>query len=273
MAPIDSSSWPSYAKIDPSFEAVSLPHRYNSSKLTWKLIPHLPPLKSFADYSSATDLRTAIAAQVSQMLAAGIVTPPSWADLGVEKSEIGIPVRDGASLRAVVYKPTTAARGPLAVYFHGGGWTFGSPEYWEHGFALLTSMGITCVGVAYRLAPEHPFPTAAHDAIDSLKWCVEHASELDASVEEGVLLLGTSAGANLAAVASHEAVERGWGEWIRGVVLVAPGLVHPDAVKEEWREHWGSWEQNKDAPILDVRGVKWFFGKLDSLVGEPGLIW
>ena len=201
------------------------------------------------------------------MLAAGIVKPPSWDTLGVEKKEIHIPVRD-TTLRAVLYKPTTTAPGPLAVYFHGGGWTFGWPESWEHGFAALTSMGITCVGVAYRLAPEHPFPTAAHDAIDSLKWCVEHAGEPGADPQEGVVVLGTSAGANLAAVASHEAVEQGWGERVRGVVLVGAGLVHPDAVKEELREHQRSWEQNRDAPILDVRGVEWFFGESYLLNGR-----
>ncbi|KAF3042559.1 hypothetical protein E8E11_006989 [Didymella keratinophila] len=204
MAAIDSSSWPDYAKIDPAFEA---------------LIPHLPPFKSFADYGTAADLRAAVATQVEQMLAAGVVKPPSWADLGVEKKEIQVPVRDKATLRTVVYKPTTAQPGPLAVYFHGGGWTFGWPESWEHGFAELTSLGITCVGVAYRLAPEHVFPTAANDACDSLKWCVEHAEELGADPAMGVLVLGTSAGANLAAVASHEAIEQGWGPRIRGVVL------------------------------------------------------
>lgn len=198
------------------------------------------------------------------MLAAGIVKQPAWPNLHVSKQEIQIPVRDGASLRAVLYTPKTAQPGPLAVYFHGGGWTFGWPESWEHGFAVLTSMGITCVGVAYRLAPEHVFPTPVNDVCDSLKWCVEHVEELGASPDQGVLLLGTSAGANMAAVASHEAVEQGWGGRIRGVVLVGAGTVHCDAVPEEWREHQKSWEQNKGAPILDVKGAKWFFGRLDD---------
>lgn len=226
-----------------------------------KLIPHLPPAKSFADYGTAADLRAAIAAQVSQMLAAGIVKAPSWDVLQVEKKEIQIPVRDSASLRAVLYRPKSPQPGALAVYFHGGGWTFGWPESWEHGFAVLTQMGITCVGVAYRLAPEHIFPAAANDACDSLKWCVEHGGELGADPGEGVVVLGTSAGANLAAVASHEAVQKGWGERIRGVVLAGAGLMHCDAVPEKWKEHQKSWEQNENAPILDVRGTKWFFGE------------
>ncbi|KAJ4371066.1 hypothetical protein N0V86_008761 [Didymella sp. IMI 355093] len=246
MAAIDSSSWPSYATIDPEFEA---------------LIPHLPPAKSFADYASAADLRATIAAQVEQLLASGIVKLPDWT--GVEKKEVQIPARDAASLRAVVYRPESTQPGPLAVYFHGGGWTFGWPESWEHGFAVLTKMGITCVGVAYRLAPENVFPTAVQDTCDSLKWCAEHAGELGADPGQGVLVLGTSAGANMAAVASHEAIKGGWGDRVRGVVLMGGGLVHCDAVPEEWKEHYKSWEQNKDAPVLDVRGTKWFFGMLD----------
>lgn len=113
----------------------------------------------------------------------------------MHKSEIQIPVRDGSTLRAVVYRPESAAPGPLAVYFHGGGWTFGWPESWEHGFEVLIKRSrITAVGVAYRLAPEFVFPTAAEDACDSLKWCAEHAGELGADPAKGFIVAGTSAG-------------------------------------------------------------------------------
>jgi acetyl esterase/lipase len=57
------------------------------------------------------------------------------------------------------------------VYFHGGGWTFGMPEYGEiMAEALVKELSFTVVSVGYRLAPEHVFPTAAHDAIDAVKW-------------------------------------------------------------------------------------------------------
>ena len=36
------------------------------------------------------------------------------------------------------------------------------------------------LSVEYRLAPEHPFPTAIHDAREALAWAFEHAAGLGA---------------------------------------------------------------------------------------------
>lgn len=94
---------------------------------------------------------------------------PDWT--GYHKSEIQIPTRDGASIRSIVFHPEGKEPGPLYVYFHGGGWTFGMPEYGEiMAEALVKELSFTVVSVGYRLAPEHVFPTAAHDAIDAVKW-------------------------------------------------------------------------------------------------------
>jgi acetyl esterase/lipase len=103
------------------------------------------------------------------MVAAGIVTSPDWT--GYHKSEIQIPTRDGSSVRSLVICPEGKEPGPLYVYFAGGGWTFGMPEFGE-GMAemLVKELGFTVVSVGYRNAPEHVFPTAAHDAIDAVKW-------------------------------------------------------------------------------------------------------
>lgn len=199
------------------------------------------------------------------MFSAGIIKPVEWN--GVEKKEIQIPVRDGTSIRAVVYRPENAEPGPLCVYFHGGGWTFGWPESWEYGFEVLTKqLGITVVGVAYRLSPEHVFPTAAQDACDALEWCAENAGTLGADAKKGVIVAGTSAGANVAAVAAHDAVEKRLKPAVTGVVLLSATLVHQDAVFEEHRKHYKSREEHKDALLLDVRGMDWFSG--ESLEGR-----
>ncbi|MEV1179456.1 alpha/beta hydrolase, partial [Nonomuraea sp. NPDC049784] len=54
---------------------------------------------------------------------------------------------------------------PVVVYFHGGGWVFGSVKRNDAaGRDLAIRTGAVVVSVDYRLAPEHPFPAAAEDA-------------------------------------------------------------------------------------------------------------
>ena len=63
----------------------------------------------------------------------------------------------------VVCQPP-APRGVL-LYFHGGGYRLGSAAMFTPFAArLAAATGAGVVVVDYRLAPEHPFPAALHDA-------------------------------------------------------------------------------------------------------------
>ena len=70
-------------------------------------------------------------------------------------------------LAARLYTPAAAAApGPLLVYYHGGGWVEGSAATHEPACVLLAHLaGVRVLSVDYRLAPEHPFPAAADDAL------------------------------------------------------------------------------------------------------------
>jgi len=60
-------------------------------------------------------------------------------------------------------------QGPLLVHFHGGGWVQGSIASHSGACAWLAlQTGIRVLSVEYRLAPEHPFPAQADDAL--LAW-------------------------------------------------------------------------------------------------------
>ena len=51
------------------------------------------------------------------------------------------------------------------LYFHGGGYTMGSLQTHKSLTSFLAKkIGATVWSVDYPLAPEHPFPTALHDA-------------------------------------------------------------------------------------------------------------
>ncbi|KAF1843269.1 uncharacterized protein K460DRAFT_289957 [Cucurbitaria berberidis CBS 394.84] len=217
-------------------------------------------MKSFADYKDAADLRQSIFEQFGQLIASGIIKLPDWT--GLHKAEIQIPTRDGQTLRAIVYHPESTEPGPLFMFFHGGGWVFGTPEYGEGwAYLLVKELGFTVVSVGYRVAPEHVFPTAMHDGWDAVKWCAENASTVSADPSKGFILGGTSAGSTVATVAAHEAVDANLSPHVTGVVLASPYLCHHDALPEVYKKHDSSWEEHKDGLILDRRGMDWFNDK------------
>jgi acetyl esterase len=106
-------------------------------------------------------------------------------------------------------------------YFHGGGWTVGSIESHDGVCQLLAFQNrISVASVAYRLAPEHPFPSAVDDAIASCAYILDQlhhpaadCNGIDAAAAAAawgvapravVGVGGDSAGGTLAAVAAQQ---------------------------------------------------------------------
>ncbi|KAL1938393.1 hypothetical protein VTO73DRAFT_11633 [Trametes versicolor] len=144
---------------------------------------------------------------------------------------------------------------PVLVSIHGGGWSVGSVDIDDYFLRKLTvDLKLTTVNVEYRLAPEHPFPTAGNDCLAALKWAVQNTPLLKADLTKGFLVGGHSAGANLAAVLAHEARDdpffAGPGRQLTGQVIREPCSIHPDAYPEEWKSTLRSMEENKDMPPL-----------------------
>lgn len=107
-------------------------------------------------------------------------------------------------LPAHLYVPHGDGPWPLTVFFHGGGFvTCGIETHHNLCRSLAQRAGTIVLSVAYRLAPEAPFPAAADDACAAVRWAAGHAEELGA--RSGALAVaGDSAGANLAAVAAQQ---------------------------------------------------------------------
>lgn len=168
-------------------------------------------------------------------------------DAEVDRLEISLP---GRELRARVHRPgdRTGAR-PCVLNFHGGGWVQGNPEQsaWLAS-RVAARTGAVVVSPTYRLAPEHPFPAAVDDAVDTWSWLVDNADRVGIDPER-ILVMGDSAGGNLAAVVALLARERP-GPALRGQVLVYPGV--------DMYEVWPSEIENADAPVLTSRNMKAF---------------
>ncbi|HEX5113722.1 MAG TPA: alpha/beta hydrolase [Pseudonocardiaceae bacterium] len=108
---------------------------------------------------------------------------------------------DGGAIRVRAYRPTSEDRLPVHVFLHGGGWWLGSiDEYVNDALCRHRGNHARCVVLAvdYRLAPEHPFPTAINDTRAVLRWVVANADLL--GVDPDIMSIGGhSAGGNLAA--------------------------------------------------------------------------
>ncbi len=107
-----------------------------------------------------------------------------------------------------IYVPPEAGD-VLTLFFHGGGFVLGSIASYDRlvrRFAKLTRSVVASVD--YRLAPEHPFPAAAEDALSALTWAQKATSDVLGAEVARLAVAGDSAGGNLAAVVALEARNR-----------------------------------------------------------------
>jgi acetyl esterase len=113
-------------------------------------------------------------------------------------------------IAARLYVPEeVAARSPLLVYLHGGGWVVCDLDTHDNACRFLArEAGVLVLAVDYRLAPEHRFPAAVDDALAAFRFGAENASDLGAD-PQAIAIGGDSAGGNLAAVVSQLTVSDG----------------------------------------------------------------
>ncbi len=89
--------------------------------------------------------------------------------------------------------PKDERRQGVMLYLHGGGYNCGGLDY-ARGFGALLSVkcGIRVFAPAYRLAPEHPFPAALEDTLESYRYLLGKGY-----LPENITLAGESAGGGL----------------------------------------------------------------------------
>lgn len=151
--------------------------------------------------ASANGKLTPQAARARIRAGAAAAAGPSRAQTAV--TELGIPVPAGA-LAARFYEPSGVGLEdrPLIVYFHGGGWTIGDLDTCDSVCRFLAlNTPATVLSVGYRLAPEHPFPTAVDDALAAFRWAAVDNTRLGVDPSR-IAVAGDSAGGNLAAAVS-----------------------------------------------------------------------
>jgi acetyl esterase len=163
------------------------------------------------------------------------------------------------------YRPAIEGPLPLLVYFHGGGWVFGSIEAHDAPCRGLATAGRCIVlSVDYGLAPEHPFPEPVEECYAATRWLAENAASYGGDPDR-VLVGGGSSGGNLAVAVALKAAELGFPR-LSGQVLFYPALDGttslPSHVEnasgynlsaEEMRFYWDAYHQGngeRTAPLL-----------------------
>ena len=169
-----------------------------------------------------------------------------------------IPTRDGYAMPARLYVPhppqptqNGAAPMPVLLYLHGGGFTVGSLTTHDVLCRQLSRLGhCAVVSLDYRLAPEHRFPTAVHDAWDALTWLHQHGSTLGLDAQR-LAIGGDSAGGTLSAVCALMARDA-------GLQLALQLLFYPGTTAHQNTE---SHHTFADGFMLDQATVDWFFSQ------------
>jgi acetyl esterase len=137
-----------------------------------------------------------------------------------------------------LYVPVQAGGpAPVLVYFHGGGWVFGSIETHDPFCQLLSeAAGIFILSVDYPLAPEHPFPAGLEDSVAALRWAAGHLGKWGCDVTR-LAIGGDSAGANLAAAAANRLCARPDSPALRAQLLLFPVTDHPSGKHPSYTEN------------------------------------
>ncbi|MFF2808033.1 alpha/beta hydrolase [Streptomyces sp. NPDC058000] len=120
---------------------------------------------------------------------------------------------------AVLVEPADDPRAGTILYFHGGGFVFGSPETaMSLTGNLVTKTGFRAFSLDYRLAPEHPFPAAIDDALSAYRALLDSGEEPSA-----IAFAGDSAGGGLTITTCLAARDAGL-PLPAAIVAFSPGL-------------------------------------------------
>ncbi|MCB0906394.1 MAG: alpha/beta hydrolase [Nocardioidaceae bacterium] len=149
-------------------------------------------------------------------LTCGMVTPDQVVPVGKVED---LTVRGAAGdLPARLYRPEGTGPWPTVLYLHGGGFVIGDLDTHDQTCRRLTrDADVVVLSVAYRLAPEHPYPAGPEDAKAAAAWAADHLPELGG--DDRLAVAGDSAGGNLAAIVAQTMPDR-----LAAQILIYPSV-------------------------------------------------
>lgn len=176
------------------------------------------------------DMRPAEAREWMNAFMADMALDPPPEVGAVEMLEATGP-KPGTTVPVRLYRPKGSGAGsgtgagalPIVVFFHAGGYVFGTLDGLDSFCRLMTrEAGCLVASVDYRLAPAAKFPAAHEDAYAATRWIADHAAEIGADPTR-LAVAGNSSGGTLAISVAAMALERG-GPAICQQMLWYPGV-------------------------------------------------
>ena len=184
--------------------------------------------------------------------------PDAIPDL-VDEKDVLVPATDGFSIPVTVYSPVhprtdVLEKGlPVIILMHEGGWILGDRKDEEMN-ARLFVRDLDCIvlNVEYRLGPEHPFPTGILDCYRVLQDLCRSPKTFHelAHPSMGIVLGGSSAGGNLAAVLAHKAREDRLSPSVTGQWLSVAALLPETCCPDKYKPEYVSMSENQDDPVF-----------------------
>ncbi len=101
------------------------------------------------------------------------------------------------NLLDIYHKKDVTSPQKTIIDIHGGGWTYGDKDVYQHYCMAMAQRGFTVVNFSYRLSPEDPYPAALEDINAAFTWVAENAAAYNIDLDK-ICVTGDSAGAQLA---------------------------------------------------------------------------
>ena len=160
--------------------------------------------RSAAEPATPVDELTVEAVRADDLAVADLLQRVPGELHAIEDLEVGGPE---GPLPVRVYRPRPGVLHPV-LFLHGGGFVLGRAGYDAPLRELALASGCMIVAPECRLAPEHPFPAAADDALAAARWLAAETAALGAS-RSAPAVAGDSSGGNLAASVTHVLAREG----------------------------------------------------------------
>jgi acetyl esterase len=161
---------------------------------------------------------------------------------------VSVPTPYGA-LQLRLYRDTQGPA-PIALFLHGGGWTFNDLDTHDRLCRLIAKRsGFLIASLDYRRAPEQKYPAALEDAYFGYRWLLDNAPLIGGDAKCRAVV-GESSGGTLAA---------GLALLLRDQAAPMPTyqvLAYPAT---DLYDRWPSYQERGTGYTLDRDHMQWFF--------------